>query len=340
MLLVGTRLNIQTNFAMNYILSADIGGTKTLLRLAQRGCLPLWQKSFVSAAYSGMPEMLHEFLREAGPVKIAAACLAVAGPVRGRHAQLTNLPWAVDADALATEFLIPQLALINDFEAVGYGISALQTNQLLTLQTGVEHAHAPQIVVGAGTGLGVAWLTWQDGAYKVHPSEAGHLDFAPTTDLEYELLKYLQRRHGHVSYERIVSGPGLLAIYEFLRDTGVAEPSLALVEEMQLNDGGATISRFALENDEPLANLALDLFVKIYGAFVGNIALAALPRGGIFIAGGIAAKISQRIEQGEFLRHFLDKGRFTALLASLPLQIVLEAQVGLLGAEQFAARSL
>lgn len=325
---------------MNYILSADIGGTKTLLRLAQPGCLPLWQKSFVSASYSGMPEMLREFLREAGSVKITAACLAVAGPVHGRHAQLTNLPWAVDADALAAEFSISKLALINDFEAVGYGFAALQANQLLSLQTGVEQLHAPQIVVGAGTGLGVAWLTWQDGAYQVHPSEGGHLDFAPTSDLEYELLKYLQRRHGHVSYERIVSGPGLLAIYEFLRDTGVAQPSAVLIEAMQCEDASAVISRFALESDEAIANLALDLFVKIYGAFVGNIALAALPRGGIFIAGGIAAKIAERIGQGEFLRSFLDKGRFAALLASLPLHIVLEPHVGLLGAEQFAARSL
>jgi glucokinase len=325
---------------MNYILSADIGGTKTLLRLAQRGCLPLWQKSFASAAYSGMPEMLHDFLREAGPVNIAAACLAVAGPVRGRHAQLTNLPWAVDADALATEFSIPHLALLNDFEAVGYGIAALQTQQLLPMQTGIAHPQAPQIVVGAGTGLGVAWLTWKEGAYQVHPSEGGHSDFAPTSDLEYELLKYLQRRHGHVSYERIVSGPGLLAIYEFLRDTGVAQPSLALVEAMQSEDGSAAISRFALESDEPIANLALDLFVKIYGAFVGNMALATLPRGGIFIAGGIAAKIAKRIQQGVFIHHFLDKGRFTGLLETLPLQIILESQVGLLGAEQFAARSL
>lgn len=323
---------------MNYILSADIGGTKTLLRLAQHGCLPLWQKSFVSAAYSGMSEMLHEFLREAGQVNIDAACFAVAGPVRGRYAQLTNLPWAVDADALAAEFSIPQLTLINDFEAVGYGVATLQAHQLLSLQTGVEQAHAPRIVVGAGTGLGVAWLTWQDGAYQVHPSEGGHLDFAPTSDLEYELLKYLQRRHGHVSYERIVSGPGLLAIYEFLRDTGVAQPSLALVDAMQHEDASAAISRFALESDEPIANLALDLFIKIYGAFVGNIALAALPRGGIFIAGGIAAKVVGRIQQGEFLRNFLDKGRFSGLLASLPLQIVLEPQVGLLGAEQFAAQ--
>ena len=325
---------------MTYILSADIGGTKTLLRLAQKNTAPLLQKSFASAAYAGLPAMLKEFLKETGKLNIAAACFAVAGPVAGRRAQLTNLPWAVEADAIAAEFSIPSVALINDFEAVGYGVAALQSHQLLALQTAAEKAQATRIVVGAGTGLGVAWLTWENGSYHVHPSEGGHLDFAPTSDLEYGLLKFLQQRHGHVSYERIVSGPGLLTIYEYLRDSHVAQPSAALLQAMETQDASAAISRFALDSDEEIANLALDLFVKIYGAFVGNLALAALPRGGIYIAGGIAAKIISRIQQGEFMRAYLDKGRFSNLLASLPLHIVLEPQIGLLGAEQFAINSI
>ena len=194
------------------------------------------------------------------------------------------------------------------------------------------------VVVGAGTGLGVAWLSWQDDSYAVHPSEGGHMDFAPANAIQYELLQYLQRRHGHVSYERIISGPGLVAIFEFLRDTGRGTPSVQLIAAMGGEDAAAAITRFAQQGDEPTACMTMDLFLRIYGAFAGNVALATLPRGGVYVAGGIAAKIAATMQQGVFLHSFLNKGRFARLLETLPLHIVTNPQAGLLGAGLNAQR--
>ena len=325
---------------MNYFLAGDIGGTKTLLQIGAADGIhaPLLQKSYPSAGYSGLSEILEEFLHEAGIKSIASACFALAGPVSGRHVKLTNLPWAVDADAIAERFGIAQVQLINDFEAVGYGVPVLRPGELLTLQAGEPNPQGVRVAVGAGTGLGVAWLSWQDGGYEVHPSEGGHMDFAPSDAAQYELLCYLQQRHGHVSYERIVSGPGLVSIFEFLRDSGRVNPSLQLVAAMQAGDVAAAIAQFA-RNGDTAACMALDLFISIYGAFVGNLALLALPRGGVFIAGGIAAKISAQMQAGDFLCAFRDKGRFSGLLETVPLHIVIDPQVGLLGASLYARRN-
>lgn len=318
---------------MGYFLAGDIGGTKTLLQLFKAGeeRAPLLRKSYPSASYAGFSEILDEFLYEAGIRDVTSACFALAGPVAGRQVKLTNLPWKIDADSLAARFNIARVALINDFEAVGLGVAALGVSDLSMLQQGEAQAHAVRVVVGAGTGLGVAWLTWRDGCYAVHPSEGGHIDFAPTDELQFGLLHYLQQRFGHVSYERIVSGPGLVAIYEFLRDSGRAVPSAELVAALKEGDQAAAIARFASDTDEPIARQALEVFVQIYGAFVGNIALAALPRGGIYVAGGIAAKIAAQLQGGGFMRAYLDKGRFSGLLSTLPVAIVTNPQVGLLG---------
>jgi len=326
---------------MNHFLACDVGGTKTLLRISAAGeGEPLLQKSYPSADYTGLAEMLDDFLREAGTSSVAAACFALAGPVSGRRVKLTNLPWEVDADALAARFAIPRISLINDFEAVGHGIAVLQPDDLLTLQPGAPQAQGVRVVVGAGTGLGVAWLSWQDGGYAVHPSEGGHMDFAPADATQYALLQYLQQRHGHVSCERIVSGPGLGAIFEFLRDSGLGSPSAQLVAAMGEGDAAEALARFAQQGDESIAQKALDLFVRVYGAFVGNLALIALPRGGIYVAGGIAAKIAATMQHGDFMRAFHDKGRYTGLLETLPLHIVTNPQVGLLGASLAARRMI
>lgn len=327
---------------VGHILAGDIGGTKTLLQLgaADGTAAPILTKSYSSAAYPGLAEMLEDFLREAGTSDIAAACFALAGPVFGRRVTLTNLPWAVEADALAARFGIAQVMLINDFAAVGHGIPALPPDDLLTLQAGAPQAHGVRLVVGAGTGLGVAWLSWQNGRYAVHASEGGHMDFAPLDAIQYELLCYLQQRHGHVSCERIVSGPGLVAIFEFLRDSARGTPSPQLIAAMAAGDPAAAIAQFSSRGDEPVARLALDMFVEIYGAFIGNLALAALPCGGIYIAGGIAAKIVPCMQQGSFMRAFLDKGRYTQLLERMPLYIVMNPQVGLMGANRVARSAL
>jgi glucokinase len=323
--------------AMANILSGDIGATKTLLRIsAAAEPTPLLQKSYASAAYAGLGELLDVFLAEAGVRDIISACFALPGPVTDRVVKLTNLPWVVDGDALAARFAIKRVSLINDFEAAGYGVAALQAADLLTLQAGSEQAQGVRLVVGAGTGLGVAWLSAQQDIYQVHPSEGGHMDFAPVDDKQSLLLRYLQHRHGHVSYERIVSGPGLIAIFEFMRETGLATPSPQLLAAMGEGDEAAAISQFSRHGDEPIARMTVDLFLSIYGAFVGNLALAALPRGGIYVAGGIAAKMAAQMQRGEFLSAFLSKGRFAGLLATLPIHIVLNSHVGLLGANLMA----
>ncbi len=325
---------------MEYILSGDIGGTKTLLQIysVAEENVPILKKSYASADYASLEKMLDVFLAEAGVGEIISACFALAGPVSGRVVKLTNLPWVVDGDVLDKRFAIKHVALINDFEAVGYGISALQAADLQTLQQGNAVTQGVRLVVGAGTGLGVAWLTSQQEKVQVHPSEGGHMDFAPADDLQCLLLRYLQHRHNHVSYERIVSGPGLIAIYEFMRDTGLASPSPELLAAMGKEDPAAVITRFSQQGDEPIARMALDMFLSAYGAFIGNLALTILPRGGIYVAGGIAAKIAAQMQHGEFLDAFLTKGRFGNLLATMPIHVVLNESVGLMGANIYARR--
>jgi glucokinase len=181
-------------------------------------------------------------------------------------------------------------------------------------------------------------MSWQGGAYSVSPAEAGHMDFAPADEIQCLLLRYLQHRHGHVSYERIVSGPGLLAIYEFMRDTGLGFPSPELIAAMAEGDAAAVIGEFSQREDEPIVRITVDLFFAVYGAFIGNLALAGLPRGGIYIAGGIAAKNTQQFQRGEFMNAFLAKGRFATLLATIPVMLVRNADVGLLGAQLVAQR--
>ena len=329
---------------MSYILAGDIGGTKTLLQISTaNGTGTATQKSCLNAAYSNLADILDEFLREAGISKISAACFAVAGPVQGRRVTLTNLPWCVDADEIAARFAIERVNLINDFEGTGLGLSALQEDYLLTLQTGQAQANDVRLVVGAGTGLGVGWLTCcpgdTDKDYIAHPSEGGHMDFAPCDATQVALLHYLQQRHGHVSYERIVSGAGLVTLLEFLRDSGRAVASAQLIKMMAEGDPAAAITQAAQHENEPIARMALDLFVAIYGAFVGNLALLMLPRGGIYVAGGIAAKIANHMQQGGFLHAFRDKGRFADLLETFPLHLVTNPNVGLLGARLVAQRT-
>lgn len=324
---------------MAYFLAGDIGGTKTLLSLSIAGGLePFIQKSYLSVAYSGLENIVEEFLEDAGINDISTACFAVAGPVEGKVVKLTNLSWSVDSDALAERYDIKRVTLINDFEAVGYGVAALKSTDLLTLQPGMEVTQGIRLVLGAGTGLGVAWLTWHEGAYRVHPSEGGHMDFAPADDMQCLLLRYLQHRHSHVSYERIVSGPGLIAIFEFMRDTGLATPSSQLLAAMNKDDAAAALTKFAQADNEPIARMTVDLFLSVYGAFAGNLALAALPGGGIYIAGGIASKISARMQGGEFINAFLSKGRFGGILGKMPLHMVLNPNIGLMGANLIAQR--
>lgn len=322
------------------LLAGDIGGTKTLLRLSEIAdgsrCV-LLEKQFDSASYSDLNQMLAEFMRGLPPDSLHAACFGVAGPVAGNQASITNLPWLIEAAVIGAEFHIPHVRLINDFQAAAYGIDALDAGDLAVLQAGQAVTHGVRAVIGAGTGLGEGFMVWQ-GNYEAMPSEGSHVDFAPVGALQTRLLDYLASRYGHVSYERLVSGPGLVNIYEFLRDSeGAASESPDLRLAMKQGDPAAAISRFALERRDSLASAALDLFVGIYGAEAGNLALKVLARGGVYIAGGIAPKILKKLQDGAFMRAFAAKGRFAELLSTLPVYVVLNPRVGLLGAERVAS---
>lgn len=318
-------------------LAGDIGGTKTLLRLFEAGGGVLAERRFDSAAFASLEQVIAAFLSDFPSPLLAAACLGVAGPVEGGRANITNLPWLIDEASIAAEFRIPQVRLINDFQAVAYGIEALESQDLATLQAGQPQEFGVRAVIGAGTGLGEGFMVWR-GHYEAFPSEGSHADFAPADALQIELLRHLAARYGHVSYERLLSGPGLVNIFEFLRDSRGQQVTAELQSAMKAGDPAAEISDYALSGKDDLAVSALDLFARIYGAETGNLALKVLARGGMYIAGGIAPQIMGKLKDGEFLRAFADKGRFAGLLGDIPVHVVLNPKVGLLGAARVAER--
>ena len=332
--------------ALPTLLLGDIGGTHSRLELlAERNgeLTTAFELTYPSAGFATFEALLDDFFAQepARAKRVDAACISVAGPVEGGASKLTNLDWAIDARALSAHLAIPDVLLINDFAAVGHGIPALTEHDVMTLQRGVPQPQGTRVVVGAGTGLGVCTLTWQSDGYAVHPSEGGHTDFAPTNEAQDILLVNLRQAFGRVSYERLVSGPGLLRIFSVLENGGVGEASKQLREAMQRNDdASAVISEFALGKSDPLAVHALDLFVDVYGAFAGNMALATLARGGVYIAGGIARQISRKLADGSFAHAFTNKGRFSDLLRRYPLHIVTDPKVGLKGAARLLRREL
>lgn len=329
------------------ILAGDIGGTKTLLQLAtvRDGIFhAVYERHFDSAAYEDFSVLLGEFMSTAALMPAAAgaidaACFGVAGPIHGQSAKITNLSWAIDASAVGAEFGIANVSLINDFTAVGCGIEMLHGDDLASLQTGKPEPFGPRAVLGAGTGLGEGLLIWQGDHYQALPSEGGHVDFAPADEEQDGLLRYLRPIFGHVSYERILSGAGLVNIFEYLTGSGREAATAALREAMLKNDPAAAISGFGLDGRDPAAVRALDLFVSIYGAQAGNLALTTLARGGVYVAGGIAPKIIARLLQGGFVQAFNAKGRFSALMQGIPVHVVMNQKVGLMGAALVASRT-
>ena len=348
------------------VLIGDIGGTKTLLRLVEQqqnqAAKTLHEQRFASAEYGDFAELLREFLasatRQLGHLPaIASACFGIAGPVH-THAsrqisQLTNLGWNLDSDRLAAEFHIPQVSLINDFVAVGYGVLGLQPEDLYTLQVGQPKPRSPIAVIGAGTGLGQAFLAWNGDHYDVYATEGGHTDFAPRHELETALLQYLLKRHERVSVERVVSGMGIVAIYQFLRDSQGLSENPVIAERVRQWEAGninseaaAAISNSAMLEDptqrDHLAVQTMQMFIEAYAAEIGNFALKIIPNGGLYIAGGIAAKILpllQTLELGgdrSFLEIITSKGRVSSVVADLPIHVVLNPEVGLIGAMVYA----
>lgn len=328
------------------ILAGDIGGTKTLLQVAEVAgdrVRVLGEQRFESAAFTGLVPMVQTFLQSFSgsdiPLHaIQSACFGVAGPVNGRQADLTNLPWKLDADEMVRTCGIPHVTLINDFAAIGYGIAALEPQDCVTLQPGKPVAQGVRVILGAGTGLGVCFLIWSGDHYQVVSSEGGHMDFAPADELQAGLLHYLRPSLGHVSCERIVSGSGLVAIYQYLREQTAGAEAPALQRAMQEGDPAAAISECALAGQDMVAASALTMFVRIYGAQAGNLALALLARGGVYVAGGIAPKIMAEMRAGGFMQAFLDKGRYREMLADFPVQVIVNEKVGLMGAALVASR--
>ena len=360
---------------MTLLLAGDIGGTKTILRLVESQAtatsdLPeqttLHEQTYPSQEFTDLVPMVRQFLEAAGTNPTPAkACFGIAGPVVNNTSKLTNLSGILEASRLEQELQVAQVALINDFVAVGYGVLGLSESDLHTLQSGSPDANAPIAVIGAGTGLGQGFVIPQANSYRVFATEGGHASFSPQSPLEFELLQYLLEKYkiDRVSVERVVSGMGIVGIYQFLRGRKIYQESPTLGEvyqtwhreaetlgeastspevfkrigkEHKSVDLAAEISIAAVKQDV-LAQKTLELFVAAYGAEAGDLALKLLPYGGLYIAGGIAAKILPLMQQG-FLPAFLRKGRMHSLLEQVPVRIVLNPQVGLLGTAICAAQ--
>ncbi len=349
---------------MTVILAGDIGGTKTILRLAEAQggstaldtvVMPIYEEQYASGEFPDLVPMVRRFLAEAQAAVGAMhqpeqACFAIAGPVSNNTSSLTNLSWSLEGDRLQKELALSKVVLINDFAAVGYGVLGLTADDVCPLQRVEPQAKAPIAVIGAGTGLGQGFLIPdRHGYYEVYPSEGGHADFAPRSQLEFELLSYLRDKFKitRISAERVVSGQGIVAIYQFLRDRQAGEESPTVAEairtwERELGltektvDPAAVIAIAAAEGSDSLSERTMAIFASAYGAEAGNLALKLLPYGGLYVAGGIAAKNLKLMQSGKFMDAFMDKGRVSPLLENIPVNVVLNPKVGLIGAALYA----
>lgn len=324
------------------MLAADIGGTNARLavvQLDQAGAAQVLRSThYRSRDYSNLADIVRAFQREA-PVNVAVACFAVAGPIRGGECHATNLPWVVRATELAHTLGLPSVVLINDFSAVASGLRLLKPADLKTLQAGDPVAEGPLALLGAGTGLGTAFVLQDTTPPRVLPSEAGHMSFAPSSATEDALLSFLRDEFGHVSYERVLSGAGLVNVYRFLAASDFAPENPAVCQEMDTEDPAAVITRHAAVGTDRICAEAVEMFVSVYGAHAGNLALAMLATGGVFIAGGIAPRIVAQLAAGSFLKAFLAKGRLADFIAAIPVHVIINPDVGLLGAAAVGAET-
>jgi glucokinase len=320
------------------ILAGDIGGTNARLAFFDvlDGHFSLISASvFPSREYGGLDEIVAKFVH-ASDVRPDRACFGIAGPVRNGRVEASNLPWVIESKRLAEELQIRKALLINDLEANAWGIPALDPQDVVALNQVKGNSQGNQAVIAAGTGLGEAGMFWDGSQHHVFACEGGHADFAPRNDLEVDLLNYLRAHYGHVSYERVVSGPGLVNVFNFLRDTGRGTPPKWLIDEMSHSDPAAAISRAALDSKCPLSEQALDLFVSIYGAEAGNLALKTMATGGVYLGGGIAPKMLAKLSGPLFMQAFAGKGRMQTLLEAMPVRVIVNEKIALLGAARCA----
>jgi glucokinase len=322
------------------ILAGDIGGTKTNLALFSveaNKLRPVQQSTFPSKNYSGLVPVIREFI-EIDKYRIDAATFGIAGPVVDGVVKTPNLPWLVERDAVQAVLTIKAVELINDLEATAYGIFTLDETEFVTLNDGIVFHSGTKALIAAGTGLGESILYYDGAHFRPLASEGGHADFAPTNELEIELLRYLIGRYEHVSYERVLSGPGLVNIYQFLRDSKKFEEPKWLTERFASGeDPGAVVTKTALAKEAEISVQAMEIFVSVYGAEAGNLALRAKSVRGLYVGGGIAPKILPKLKDGTFMRAFGSKGRYTELLAEIPVQVILNEQTALRGAAYHAA---
>jgi glucokinase len=322
------------------VLAGDVGGTNARLatvELEGGAARCVHQSTNPSADHPGLAPIVQRFLEEVGS-RPDRACFGIACPVVGDDCSAPNLPWTINARALAADIGIPSTAIINDFTAVGYGIELLPPAELCTLQAGTPAPQGPIALIGAGTGLGQGFLIWQGEHYRVLPSEGGHSDFAPSGEVQAGLLRTLGEQFGRVSWERLLSGPGIANIYQYLRASGAAPEQPAVRAELDTEDDGKVIVTHALDRSDPLSMRALELFWEVLGAQAGNLALTVLATGGVYIAGGIAPRLAGRLDGSPFLTAFRNKGRLSPLLARIPVHVIMNPSVGLLGAAAVAGR--
>ena len=324
-------------------LAGDVGGTKTHLALYRSGESPrepIHERKLQSRDFASLEALVGEFIRGAPDRPSPSwAAFGIAGPVVANRAEITNLPWRVDGDALSDALGGAGVTLVNDLAATAWGLATLEPSDLETLQAG-SPAPGSRALIAAGTGLGEAQLLWDGRGWTPAPSEGGHADFAPRDPLDDELLVWLRARYGHVSWERALSGPGLAALYRFLSETGRGEEPAAFARAFAAaTDPAAIITEAALSNACERARLALERFVSHYGAEAGNVALKFLAVGGVYVGGGIAPRILPFLREGEFLTAFRAKGRMSRVVERIPVSVILDDRAGLWGAAVVAFQS-
>nr|WP_320190383.1 glucokinase [uncultured Desulfobacter sp.] len=318
------------------MLAGDIGGTKTMLAVyADRTSVPadpVHEAHFKSSDYQSFETIVQEFLDQTG-FNPQTACFGVAGPVKNRYCKITNLPWTIDADKIEYACGIPKVSLINDLKAIGVLVPHLDKDSLFTLNPGEPDPKGNRAVLAPGTGLGVAFLVWTGIGYHAFASEGGHMTFSPRDDKEIKFLEFLTRRYGHASFERVCSGSQLPNIYDyFLENKIFTEPAWLREKLNAAADKTPVIVEAALEHKADICEATLDLFVRALGTITGNIAVTLLPRGGIYLGGGIPPRILKRLTQSDFFSRITDKGRFSSLCADMPVHVILDPQAALHGA--------
>ncbi|HZU65975.1 MAG TPA: glucokinase [Ktedonobacteraceae bacterium] len=322
------------------LLAGDIGGTKTKLAVfsqEQGWRVPLAEEIFPSADYTGLEVAARKFLAK-HDFKIEQACFGVAGPVVEGAATITNLSWVMKESQLAQDLNIPTVKLLNDLESIAHAVPFLEASDLDTINVGQPVPHGTLAVIAPGTGLGEAYLTWNGTAYQAHNSEGGHADFAPTNLFELELLRYVMQRFPHVSYERVCSGKGIPNIYDYLKDSGYAEEPGWMAERLAgARDRTLIIMNTALDPDLDceLCTATLNTFVAILGAEAGNLMLKVLANGGVYIGGGIPPRILPYLHEKRFMQAFQHKGRFTHMMSEVPVHVILNPDIALLGAASY-----